>query len=93
MSVDFGTPPEGDNIRSLVEERLKQVMAEHGAKVTVDWRGEQRHLHVISMPVDMLYFNPDTHRIRAQRTLDPSETGRSRKSRGARRRSSTCIIC
>ena len=23
------------------------------------------------MPVDMLYFNPDTHRIRAQRTLDP----------------------
>lgn len=71
MSVDFGTPPEGDNIRSLVEERLKQVMAEHGAKVTVDWRGEQRHLHVISMPVDMLYFNPDTHRIRAQRTLDP----------------------
>lgn len=71
MSANFGTPPEGDNIRSLVNERLKQVVAENGAKVTVDWRGEQRHLHVISMPVDMLYFNPDTHRIRAQRTLDP----------------------
>src|SRR3546814_18077321 len=37
----------------------------------LDWRGEQKHLHVISMPVDMLYFNPDTHRVRAQRTLDP----------------------
>lgn len=71
MSVKFGVPPEGDKIRSLVEERLRQAMAENGAKITVDWRGEQRHLHVISMPVDMLYFNPDTHRIRAQRTLDP----------------------
>ncbi|MEV4176697.1 ParB/RepB/Spo0J family partition protein [Nonomuraea sp. NPDC049709] len=71
MAVRFGVPPEGEKIRTLVEERLKQAMAEDGAKVTVDWRGEQRHLYVISMPVDMLYFNPDTHRVRAQRTLDP----------------------
>ncbi|MDI1458723.1 transcriptional regulator [Streptomyces sp. ATE26] len=70
MAVKFGVPPEGEKIRSLVEERLKQAMADNGAKVTVEWRGEQKHLHVISMPVDMLYFNPDTHRIRAQRTLD-----------------------
>ncbi|MFE9538109.1 transcriptional regulator [Streptomyces sp. NPDC006691] len=72
MAVNFGVPPEGEKIRSLVEERLKQAMADNGAKITVDWRGEQKHLHVISMPVDMLYFNPDTHRIRAQRTLDPA---------------------
>ncbi|MBQ0999369.1 transcriptional regulator [Streptomyces nigra] len=71
MAVKFGVPPEGEKIRSLVDERLKQAMAEDGAKITVEWRGEQKHLHVISMPVDMLYFNPDTHRIRAQRTLDP----------------------
>ncbi|MEW2807273.1 transcriptional regulator [Streptomyces massasporeus] len=71
MAVKFGVPPEGEKIRSLVDERLKQAMAEDGAKVTVEWRGEQKHLHVISMPVDMLYFNPDTHRIRAQRTLEP----------------------
>ncbi|MFC9280207.1 transcriptional regulator [Streptomyces collinus] len=70
MAVKFGVPPEGEKIRSLVEERLRQAMADNGAKVTVEWRGEQKHLHVISMPVDMLYFNPDTHRIRAQRTLD-----------------------
>ncbi|MEE4544684.1 transcriptional regulator [Streptomyces sp. V4-01] len=71
MAVKFGVPPEGERIRSLVEERLEQAMRENGAKVTVDWRGEQKHLHVISVPVDMLYYNPDTHRIRAQRTLEP----------------------
>jgi hypothetical protein len=54
-----------------VEERLTLAVKEGGAKVTVDWRGEQKHLYVVSMPVEMLYFNPDTHRIRAQRTLDP----------------------
>ncbi|MFI0927173.1 transcriptional regulator [Streptomyces sp. NPDC021012] len=73
MTVKFGVPPEGERIRSMVEERLKQAMADNGAKVTVDWRGEQKHLSVISMPVDLLYFNPDTHRIRAQRTLDPEQ--------------------
>lgn len=72
MSRKFGVPPEGDHIRSVVEERLRQARTENGAKVTVDWRGEQKHLDVISMPVELLYFNPDTHRIRAQRTLDPA---------------------
>ncbi|MEW1952309.1 ParB N-terminal domain-containing protein [Terrabacter sp. NPDC080008] len=67
----FGIPPRGDEIKAVISQRLKQAMAEEGAKVTIDWRGEPRHLYVISMPVDMLYFNPDTHRIRAQRTLDP----------------------
>ncbi|MGW6876005.1 transcriptional regulator [Streptomyces xanthophaeus] len=71
MAVKFGVPPEGERIRSMVEERLKQAMADNGAKVTVEWRGEQKHLSVISMPVDLLYFNPDTHRIRAQRGLEP----------------------
>ncbi|WP_411107155.1 transposase [Streptomyces sp. cmx-4-9] len=71
MAVKFGVPPEGERIRSMVEERLRQAMADNGAKITVEWRGEQKHLSVISMPVDLLYFNPDTHRIRAQRTLDP----------------------
>ncbi|SNT60281.1 Chromosome segregation protein Spo0J, contains ParB-like nuclease domain [Actinomadura meyerae] len=72
MVARYGIPPEGEAIRELVQERLKQAAAEDGAKVTVDWRGAgQRHLYVISMPVSMLYFNPDTHRVRAQRTLDP----------------------
>ncbi|MFC9618524.1 transcriptional regulator [Streptomyces sp. NPDC056930] len=70
MAAKFGVPPEGEKIRSLVEERLVQARDENGAKVTVEWRGQQKHLDVISMPAQMLYFNPDTHRIRAQRTLD-----------------------
>jgi len=68
---DFGIPPRGEEINAVISQRLKQAMTEDGAKVTIDWRGEPRHVYVISMPVDMLYFNPDTHRIRAQRTLDP----------------------
>ncbi|WP_242882768.1 hypothetical protein [Actinomadura litoris] len=72
MAASFGIPPEGEKIKTLVQERLKQAVAEDGAKVTVDWRDAgQRHLYVIAMPVSMLYFNPDTHRVRAQRTLDP----------------------
>ncbi|MEV6718749.1 transcriptional regulator [Lentzea sp. NPDC051208] len=73
MSRKFGVPPQGEQNRSIVEERLAQALLEKGAKVTVDWRGEQKHLDVISMPVELLYFNPDTHRIRAQRTLDPAK--------------------
>ena len=68
---DFGIPPQGEEINSIIHQRLQLAMAEDGAKVTIDWRGEPRHLYVISVPVSMLYFNPDTHRIRAQRALDP----------------------
>ena len=71
MSTNFGIPPKGDQVRALVDQRLRQARADDGAKVTVDWRGEQKHLYVITMPIDMLYYNPDTHRIRAQRSLDP----------------------
>lgn len=70
--TDFGIPPKGDEIKQIIQQRLRQALAEEGAKVSIDWRGEQKHLYVISMPVEMLYFNPDTHRIRAQRTLDPA---------------------
>lgn len=73
MPGQFGMPPEADNMRLMVAERVRVAKQEPGgAKVTVDWRGEQKHLYVISMPVDTLYYNPDTHRIRAQRGLDPA---------------------
>lgn len=68
--ADFGIPPKGEEVKAVIDQRLRQAMTEDGAKITIDWRGEPRHLYVISMPVDLLYFNPDTHRIRAQRTLD-----------------------
>ncbi|WP_231369871.1 transcriptional regulator [Arthrobacter sp. 135MFCol5.1] len=56
----------------MVEERLAEAQATNGEKITIEWRGQQRHLYVISMPTDLLYYNPDTHRIRAQRTLNPA---------------------
>lgn len=65
-------PPEADTVKLMVADRLRTAKREPGgAMVTVTWRGEQKHLHVISMPTDTLYYNPDTHRIRAQRGLDP----------------------
>ncbi|MDJ0412822.1 hypothetical protein [Rhodococcus opacus] len=66
----FDAPPQGDNIRSIVEERLAEAGHSSGEKITIEWRGQPMHLDVISMPTDLLYYNPDTHRIRAQRTLD-----------------------
>jgi glutamine synthetase adenylyltransferase len=82
----FGIPPKGEEIQQIISQRLKQAISEEGAKVTIDWRGEQRHLYVISMPVDMLYFNPDTHRIRAQRTLDPERNRATNRARGRAQR-------
>ena len=40
--------------------------------MTVEWRGAPRHIPVISMPIDLLTYNPDTHRIRAQRSTNPA---------------------
>lgn len=71
MDANFGIPPQGNEARELIRQRLLAAKNDDGAKVTLDWRGEQRHLYVISVPLALLYLNPDTHRIRAQRTLDP----------------------
>ena len=71
VAEKFGAPPESAKTRSMVEERLLQAEQDNGEKLTVDWRGQPRHLNVISMPVEVLYYNPDTHRVRAQRSLDP----------------------
>ena len=72
--MDFGTPPLADENRALVEKRLKEINESGGARetVTIEWRGHPRHVEVIDVPVDCLYYNPNTHRIRAQRSYDPS---------------------
>jgi len=55
----------------MVQDRLKEAARRAEAeRVTVEFQGERRHLLVISMPVQLLYYNPETHRIRAQRGLD-----------------------
>lgn len=66
-------PGDATRIESLVDDRLRAVLADSGSRetVTVEWRDAMIHLPVISMPVDVLYYNPATHRIRAQRSIDP----------------------
>ncbi|GAB1824028.1 hypothetical protein [Herbidospora sp. RD11066] len=69
--VTYGVPPQAEETRAMINERLREAAAADGEKISIEWRGQPKHLYVISMPVGLLYFNPDTHRIRAQRTLDP----------------------
>lgn len=66
-------PPHAEDVRRIVEERLAAAKEDGGLQetVTIEWRGQQRAVPVISMPVDLLSYNPATHRIRAQRSLDP----------------------
>ncbi|MFF0545334.1 hypothetical protein ACFYTF_21105 [Nocardia thailandica] len=72
MAGQHRIPPHASEVRQLVATRLAEAQKESGAKVTVGWRNGQKHLDVISMPVHMLTLNPETHRIRAQRSFDPA---------------------
>ncbi|WP_404196370.1 transcriptional regulator [Streptomyces tauricus] len=73
MRKEFGRPPLAEENRSLVEQRLKELSEGAGARetLTVEWRTQPLHVEVIDMPVEMLYYNPGTHRIRAQRSYAP----------------------
>lgn len=66
-------PPNAEDVAKVVEERLRALKDNPGVQetVTVEWRSQQTSIPVISMPVDLLSYNPLTHRIRAQRSLDP----------------------
>jgi hypothetical protein len=73
MVTDYGRPPLAEQNRALMKQRLEEARA--GDKVretlTVEWRGQPLHVEVIDVPVESLYYNPSTHRIRAQRSHDP----------------------
>ncbi|MGW6286588.1 transcriptional regulator [Streptomyces sp. NPDC055107] len=73
MSKDFGRPPLADENQDRVERRLKELRDAGGVQETlrIEWRGQPIQVEVIDMPVKSLYYNPGTHRIRAQRTYDP----------------------
>ncbi|WP_433475380.1 hypothetical protein ACQPZP_43125 [Spirillospora sp. CA-142024] len=69
------TPPPGaTQNEELVAARLAALRNGDGTPETfrVEWRGRDRNLPVIDMPVNTLYFNPETHRIRAQRAHEPA---------------------
>ena len=67
-------PANAEDVQAIVKERLAALRAHAGTRetVTVEFRGHQMHLPVIDMPISLLKYNPDTHRIRAQRTLEPT---------------------
>ena len=67
-------PANYEHVREVVESRLDSARREGGVHetVTVEWRTTQTSLPVITMPTNLLSFNPLTHRIRAQRTIDPA---------------------
>ncbi|MBR7833824.1 transcriptional regulator [Actinospica durhamensis] len=70
MSRSYELPPKAAEIRAVIEERLREAVSAEGSKetVTVDWRGQPKHVEVIDLPIDLMYYNPATHRIRAQRS-------------------------
>jgi hypothetical protein len=72
--VPLQQPANASDVAKVVEERLGAVSEEPGLQesVTIEWRGKSLTIPVVAMPVQLLSYNPATHRIRAQRTLDPA---------------------
>ncbi|MFI5809099.1 ParB N-terminal domain-containing protein [Streptomyces sp. NPDC051561] len=73
MFWEFQAPPRADEFSELIKKRLAEVKDSGGTRetVTVDWNNQALHVEVIDLTLDSLYFNPGTHRIRAQRSHDP----------------------
>ncbi|MFZ4298025.1 transcriptional regulator [Streptomyces cinereoruber] len=69
----FALPPKGPENTEFVARRLRESTEGDGISetVTVEWNGRPLHVGVIDMPLRDVYYNPATHRIRAQRDHDP----------------------
>ncbi|MET7907644.1 hypothetical protein [Streptomyces avermitilis] len=74
MLREFPPPPRAAEFSELIKKRLEEVRGAGGTRetVTVDRNGQQTHVDVIDLPLNGLYLNPGTHRIRAQRTHNPA---------------------
>ncbi|MDT0347650.1 ParB N-terminal domain-containing protein [Streptomyces litchfieldiae] len=74
MLREFPPPPRAAEFSELIKKRLEEVKSSGSTRetVTVDWNGQPLHVEVIDLPLSGLYFNPGTHRIRAQRSHDPA---------------------
>ncbi|GGW20415.1 hypothetical protein GCM10018980_37050 [Streptomyces capoamus] len=75
MVREFPPPPRAETVSELIRKRLEEVRNAGGTRetVTVDWNGQQIHVDVIDLPLNDLYLNPGTHRIRAQRSHRPDQ--------------------
>ncbi|MEV5142395.1 hypothetical protein AB0K61_32730, partial [Streptomyces syringium] len=74
MLREFAPPPRAAEFSELVKKRVEEVKNSGGTRetVTVDRNDQQLHVEVVDLPLDGLFFNPGTHRIRAQRGHDPA---------------------
>ncbi|MFH8557160.1 hypothetical protein ACH4GP_31190 [Streptomyces celluloflavus] len=72
MQREFSPPPRAAEFSELIKKRLEEVKSSGGTRetVTVDWNGQPLNVEVVDLPLSGLYYNPATHRIRAQRTYD-----------------------
>ncbi|GAB2775795.1 hypothetical protein [Streptomyces daliensis] len=75
MLEGIPAPPNAEQFSELVKLRLEEVSKSSGPResVTVDRNGTPLHVEVIEVPLVDLYFNPNTHRIRAQCSHDPEQ--------------------
>ncbi|MFE5503485.1 transcriptional regulator [Amycolatopsis japonica] len=73
MLQDYPLPAEAADFARLIKKRLEEARSSTRARetVTVEWNKQPLHVDVVDLPLSGLYFNPATHRIRAQRTHDP----------------------
>ncbi|WP_244967467.1 hypothetical protein [Streptomyces cacaoi] len=70
---EYPLPERSGKFTDLVRMRLDEAGTVSGPRetVTVDRNGQRIHVEVIDLPLDQLFLNPATHRIRAQRSHDP----------------------
>ncbi|MGW4942068.1 hypothetical protein ACWEOZ_10820 [Actinoplanes sp. NPDC004185] len=70
--MSLPAPANAADVQKVVEQRLEAL--DKGSlqeTLTIEFRGRPASLPVIQMPIDALAYNPNTHRIRAQRATDP----------------------
>lgn len=72
MMREFPPPPRAEEFSELISKKVEEAKASGGTRetVTVDWNGQQAHVEVVDLPLSSLFYNPGTHRIRAQRSHD-----------------------
>ncbi|MFJ9552656.1 hypothetical protein ACIRPH_02500 [Nocardiopsis sp. NPDC101807] len=71
--AEIAETPGSSTVRARVEARLEEANRADGAPETVrvEWRGQPANFKVVTVPLEDLLYNPETHRIRAQRSHDP----------------------
>ena len=67
------SPPNANHVKGIVATRIAALeeRKDNIETVIIEWRGTTIPVPVITLPVDLVVYNPDTHRIRAQRETDP----------------------